>query len=80
MTRVVSLYFVRHGQADHNVAADRYGDYAYWDPVYTNAKLTEKGIPILASLFHDDCCFDLGCSQHNTDFNFNKEGLNVEST
>ena len=44
MTRVISLYFVRHGQADHNVAAEKYGDYAYWDPLYTNAKLTEKGI------------------------------------
>ena len=44
MTRVVSLYFVRHGQADHNVAAEKYGEYAYWDQLYTNAKLTDKGI------------------------------------
>lgn len=44
MTRTVTLYFVRHGHADHNAGADKYGDYAYWDPVYTNARLTEKGI------------------------------------
>ena len=44
MTRVVSLYFVRHGHADHNAAVEKYGEYAYWDPVYTNARLTEKGI------------------------------------
>jgi broad specificity phosphatase PhoE len=44
MTRTITLYFVRHGQADHNIAADLFGEYAYWDKLYTNAKLTEKGI------------------------------------
>lgn len=42
--RKVSLYFVRHGQASHNVAAEIYGDYAYFDPLYTDSNLTEFGI------------------------------------
>ena len=57
MTRLVSLYFIRHGQADHNVAAEKYGEYAYWDQLYTNAKLTDKGImqsKNLNSFFNDN--------------------------
>jgi broad specificity phosphatase PhoE len=42
-SRTVTLYFIRHGHADHNEAAERFGEYAYWDKLYTNAKLTEKG-------------------------------------
>jgi broad specificity phosphatase PhoE len=42
--RVITLYFVRHGQALHNIAADMFGDYAYFDPIYRDAELTEKGI------------------------------------
>ena len=42
--RTISLYYIRHGQASHNVAADLYGDYAYFDPVYTDSSLTEIGI------------------------------------
>lgn len=44
MKRTITLYFVRHGQALHNVAAEKYGDYAYFDPVYTDSNLTEHGI------------------------------------
>jgi broad specificity phosphatase PhoE len=35
--------FVRHGQADHNVGAEQYGDAAYEDPKYRDAPLTELG-------------------------------------
>jgi broad specificity phosphatase PhoE len=42
--RVITLYFVRHGQALHNIAAEIFGDYAYFDPIYRDAELTEKGI------------------------------------
>jgi len=44
MRRTVSLYFIRHGQALHNVAAEKYGEYAYFDPIYTDANLTEMGV------------------------------------
>lgn len=42
--RMITLYFVRHGQASHNIAAEMFGDYAYFDPIYRDAELTEKGI------------------------------------
>lgn len=42
--RIITLYFVRHGQALHNIAAEMFGDYAYFDPIYRDAELTEKGI------------------------------------
>jgi broad specificity phosphatase PhoE len=35
--------FMRHGEAEHNVAAARDGDAAYTDPAYTDAPLTAKG-------------------------------------
>ncbi len=35
--------FVRHGQAEHNTAAERMGDAAYEDPQYRDAHLTELG-------------------------------------
>lgn len=35
--------FVRHGQAEHNTAAERVGDAAYEDPLYQDAHLTELG-------------------------------------
>lgn len=35
--------FVRHGQAEHNTAAERLGDSAYEDPQYRDALLTEMG-------------------------------------
>jgi broad specificity phosphatase PhoE len=39
-----TLYFIRHGEADHNVGAKIYGDAAYDMPCYWNPSLTEKGI------------------------------------
>lgn len=35
--------FVRHGQAEHNTAAERLGDSAYEDPAYQDARLTRLG-------------------------------------
>lgn len=37
------LYFVRHGEADHNIGAKIYGDAAYDMPPFWNPSLTEKG-------------------------------------
>ena len=42
--RIITIYFVRHGHAAHNAAAEIYGDYAYHDKLYTDAHLTEKGV------------------------------------
>jgi len=50
--RKISLYFVRHGQASHNIAAEIYGDYAYFDPLYTDSNLTEIGIKQATDLQH----------------------------
>ncbi len=38
-----TLLFLRHGQADHNVGAERDGPSAYTNTVYTDPHLTEKG-------------------------------------
>jgi broad specificity phosphatase PhoE len=35
--------FVRHGQAEHNTAAERMGDVAYEDERYRDARLTQLG-------------------------------------
>lgn len=35
--------FVRHGQAEHNTAAERLGDSAYEDRAYQDAQLTQLG-------------------------------------
>jgi broad specificity phosphatase PhoE len=37
------FFFVRHGQAEHNTAAERMGDAAYEDFHYRDARLTELG-------------------------------------
>ncbi len=37
------FWFIRHGQATHNVGALRDGDMAYFDLVYADAQLTEEG-------------------------------------
>lgn len=37
------FWFIRHGQATHNVDALVRGEHAYFDPVNTDAALTEKG-------------------------------------
>ncbi len=39
-----SVYFIRHGQADHNIGATIYGDDAYDMPEYWNASLTDYGV------------------------------------
>jgi broad specificity phosphatase PhoE len=39
-----SIYFIRHGQADHNVGYKTYGDPAYDMPCYWNASLTDHGV------------------------------------
>lgn len=41
---MVKLYFIRHGEAEHNVAAKIHGDAAYDMPEFWNPSLTEKGI------------------------------------
>lgn len=38
-----TFIFIRHGQAEHNVAAEQYGNSAYSDPYYRDAKLTDLG-------------------------------------
>ena len=38
------LYFIRHGEAQHNVGAKIYGDAAYDMPEFWNPSLTEKGV------------------------------------
>ena len=37
------IIVVRHGQAEHNVAADARGEIAYEDPQYRDARLTHTG-------------------------------------
>jgi broad specificity phosphatase PhoE len=39
----LTVYFLRHGEATHNVAAREIGDAAYNDPAYTDAPLTDTG-------------------------------------
>jgi broad specificity phosphatase PhoE len=39
-----TLYFIRHGEAEHNVGAKIYGDVAYDMPQFWNPSLTEKGV------------------------------------
>ena len=39
----MKLYLVRHGLAEHNVAAKLFGESAYEMPEYTDSKLTEIG-------------------------------------
>lgn len=41
MSKIV--IFVRHGQAEHNVAFDEYGEEAYYDDKYTYSSLTTIG-------------------------------------
>ena len=39
-----SVYFIRHGQADHNVGYKTYGNSAYDMPQFWNASLTDYGV------------------------------------
>lgn len=39
-----SVYFIRHGQADHNVGYKTYGNAAYDMPQFWNASLTDHGV------------------------------------
>jgi broad specificity phosphatase PhoE len=41
---MTKLYFIRHGEADHNIGAKLYGDIAYDMPEYWNPSLTDVGI------------------------------------
>jgi broad specificity phosphatase PhoE len=41
---MTTFYFIRHGEAEHNVAARIHGDGAYMDPAYRDAPLTEMGL------------------------------------
>ena len=38
-----TIYFIRHGEAEHNIGASIYGDAAYDMPKYWNPSLTDKG-------------------------------------
>jgi probable phosphoglycerate mutase/uncharacterized phosphatase len=40
---MTTFYFIRHGEAEHNVAAQIHGDAAYMDPAYRDAPLTVLG-------------------------------------
>ncbi len=42
-TMSVTIYFLRHGEATHNVAAAQQGNAAYDDPAHMDAKLTDTG-------------------------------------
>ena len=42
--KMPKLYLIRHGEAEHNVAAKIYGDAAYDMPAFWNPSLTDKGI------------------------------------
>lgn len=37
------LWFLRHGQATHNVAEQKEGESAYYNPIYTDSELTDEG-------------------------------------
>ena len=37
------LWFMRHGQATHNIDAQARGDTAYYDPIHLDSELTEEG-------------------------------------
>lgn len=39
-----TIYLIRHGEADHNIAAKIHGDAAYDMPEYWNPSLTELGL------------------------------------
>lgn len=40
---MLHLTFIRHGQATHNVDAETRGEHAYFDPIHTDAELTDVG-------------------------------------
>ena len=40
---MLHLTFIRHGQATHNVDAETRGEHAYFDPIHTDAELTDMG-------------------------------------
>jgi broad specificity phosphatase PhoE len=40
---MTTFFFIRHGEAEHNVAARIHGEAAYMDPAYRDAALTDLG-------------------------------------
>jgi broad specificity phosphatase PhoE len=50
LTKMTKLYFIRHGEAEHNIGAKLYGDSAYDMPQFWNPSLTDKGIKQAAHL------------------------------
>jgi len=46
------IIVVRHGQAEHNVAADALGEIAYEDPQYRDSRLTHTGAHMYGISLH----------------------------
>ena len=44
MTRMISLFFIRHGQGYHNIAYQLFGENSFGDEQHIDAKLTDHGI------------------------------------
>lgn len=44
MTRMISLFFIRHGQGYHNIAYQLFGESSFGNEEHIDAKLTDHGI------------------------------------
>ena len=68
MTRMISLFFIRHGQGYHNIAYQLFGENSFGDEQHIDAKLTDHGIEQAKNLqqyFIDNMNFD--------DLNYNQD-------